>query len=81
MLIDHIKLPTLTFSGPGFSKSTNPRNNEYIVDITMEQPCEVKNIEVYVDIELVDTIEHNVFYSKWDTLHIEYTLYGELLWW
>ena len=79
-LLDHILLPDLKFVANAAEAIISPSKNAYKWDILMASDNQVKEIQVYIDDELIDTIPHDVFYSKWDTLSIEYNLHEKLVW-
>lgn len=79
-LLEHILLPDLRFVGANFDIVLKPSKTSYKWDVVFKQDSDVKDIEVFVDDECIDTINHNVFYNKWDTLSLEYILHEKLVW-
>ncbi len=79
-LLEHILLPDLKFVGSNFEVVAKPSKTTYKTDIVFKQDSDVKDITVFIEDELIDTIQHNVFYQKWDTLSLEYNLHEKLVW-
>lgn len=50
---------------------------KYVLEEQIIKDIKTDNVLVYIWWELFDTIEKSIELKAWDTLHLEYTIYGE----
>lgn len=52
-------------------------DGKYILKVQLSEYTEADKVLIYVWEELFDTINKRIALRAWDTLHLEYSIYGE----